>query len=163
MASQDVLLIGILIFVLGIGFFLIHNVINTAVDSIVANPVINQSNSSVMAFQGIGNMTDKFDYMILIIFIGLALALVITGFLVGGLPIFMAIYMIIIFLSVIISAILSNVWESLSTKAVLISTLSSFPITNHILLYLPVYITILGFVGIVVMFGKPYILGDQYG
>lgn len=156
MAAKDVMFIGILIFTLGIGFLIIHFAMSTVVDDIVAQPTINSTPQSVTAFNSIKTTVNRLDYVMFGLFIGLCLALIITGYLIGGNPIFMFIYFIVIGVMVGLSAILSNIWETVSTSTTFTSTLVSFPITNKLLLGLPIYMTVLGFIGIVVMFAKPY-------
>jgi hypothetical protein len=103
------------------------------------------------------------DYVIFGLFIGLVLALLITAWFIGGNPVFMFLYFIFVVLAVVMSAILSNVWESYSGNSVFGLTIASFPITNNLLSYLPLYIGIVGFIGVVAMFAKPYLGGGVEG
>lgn len=160
MAARDVVLIGILVFALATGMFIVHNVITKSVDTMTNIPSINESQLSKDSLTGVQNAINKLDYAVFLIFIGLALTLIITGWFVGGLPIFMGIYFLVIVIGVGISTVLANIWESITTTSALIVTLTSFPITNHILLKFPIYLAVVGFIGIVVMFGKPYFMGE---
>lgn len=161
MAARDIILIGALVFFLATGFFILNNVMNKTVGTMVNSTAINQSSMAVDALEDIYNVTNKLDYVVFVVFIGLCLALIIGGFLVGGLPIFMFVYFLVVVIGVVLSVILSNVWESITTKAVLTATLASFPICNHLMLHLPLYISVVAFMGIVAMFGKPYIMGGE--
>jgi len=71
---------------------------------------------------------------------------------------FMFVYFIVVVFSVFTSTILSNVWELMTGASVFGVTLGSFPLSNHLMLLLPYYIGVVGFIGIVVMFAKPYML-----
>lgn len=161
MAVRDVILIGALVFFLATGFFILHNVMTTTVNTMSNSTGFNSSSMAVDALQDIHNVTNKLDYVVFVIFIGLCLALIISGFLVGGLPVFMFIYFLVLVIGVVLGAILANVWESITTNATLTATLTSFPISNHLLLHLPIYLAVVGFIGIVAMFGKPFVMGSE--
>ena len=72
----------------------------------------------------------------------------------------MFIYFIVIAITVVISAIFANIWVNVSQSATFGATINSFPIMNNILTRLPVLMAVIGFVGIVVMFAKPYISNE---
>lgn len=161
MAARDVVLIGVLLFVFSISFFVLHFVTSTMTESIINIETVNESESAVSVFEGTQKMTERYDYLILSIFIGFILGLIITGWFIGGHPLFMFIYFIFIVISVLLSTILSNVWETVSTTPVFGTTVASFIITNNIMGNLPIYMSIIGFVGMIVMFAKPYVMGDS--
>jgi len=88
--------------------------------------------------------------------IAFVLAIIITGWLVGGNPIFAFIYFIVLVILVAVSAIFSFTWNKLTTTA-LFGTLvaDKFPAIDFILSNFPVFIAIIGFIGLMVMFAKP--------
>lgn len=160
---RDVLLIGILIFVFGIGFFIIFFASNTVITSMLSMTQINTSAAAVEALQGTQRATLQMDYVIFGLFIGLVLALLISGWFIGANPIFMVIYFLVIVMGVVFGTIMSNVWETTTQASVFGTTINSFPITNNLLTNLPIYIAIIGFLGMIVMFAKPYIQGGAGG
>jgi len=160
MAARDVIMIAILLFGFGMAFFVTHLVFNTMTNAMLNITEINASNATVSVFEGVKNTTERLDYVVFGVFIALILGLIITGWFIGGHPIFMFIYFVFIVMGVIISSIMSNVWETISQSSVFGLTITSFPITNNILLNLPIYIAIIGFIGIVIMFAKP--LSESY-
>lgn len=159
MAVRDVLLASALITSLAIGFFILHYVAGVAVDSITSHPEVNESPDAVAGFEASNTVTARLDYIILIVFMGLMLGIMITGWFVGGHPIFMFIYFIVLTIGVVLSAVFSNVWEDITQRPDFGTTILSFPLTNHLMTYLPVYIAILGIAGIIVMFARPAIQG----
>lgn len=161
MAARDIVLIGVLLFVFAIGFFVLHFVTSTMTSSLIDVPIINESANTVGVFEGTQQMTENFDYLILSIFIAFILGLIITGWFIGGHPLFMFIYFIFIVISVIISTVLSNVWETITAEAAFGTTIASFTVTNNIMSSLPIYMSIIGFIGLIVMFAKPYMMGGQ--
>lgn len=159
--ARDIIFAGVLLFALGLGFFIVHNIMTTSVDKIIAVKEINESSRATESFEGIKTMVNRLDYVIMAVFIGLILSMIITGWFIGGNPIFMFIYFIVILIAVIISTFLANIWETATQSAIFGSTISSFPITNNILLKLPIYIAVIGVLAMVVMFAKPYIIQNE--
>lgn len=156
MAANDVILIGVLVFMFAIGFFVLFNVSGTVINTMIGIPAINESTHAVEVLQGTEQMTLRLDYVIFALFIGLTLALIITSWFVAGNPIFMVLYFFVVVMGVIFSAVFSNIWETTSGASVFGTTVASFPITNNLMVNLPTYLAIVGFVGIIVMFAKPY-------
>lgn len=159
MASRDVILFGtFLVFGLGLGILLIHYITQSAVNSMINIPTINAS--AGVALEGVTNkVLPRFDYIVFGFFIGFVLAYLITSYFVGGHPIFMFVYFLVTVIGVVGSALISNVWETATATGPLATQVSAFPITNHLINYLPVYTTFIGFIGLVAMFAKPYFGG----
>lgn len=157
MSATDVMFIAVAVTFLAIGFFVMHYVIGEVTDNITSNSVVNSSTASVAAFNSMKTVSNRLDYIIFALFIGLSLALIVGGYFVYGYPIFMVFYIIVCMVATALSAVFSNIWEEFATTPLLNPSLSSFPITNNLMSYLPLYIAIVSFVGIVVMFAKPSI------
>lgn len=163
MAARDVLFIGAILFVVAMVIFVFHFVSNTMIDQMISNPQINATNSTVTALRDTQDVTDRFDYVIFAFFIGLALALLITGWFIGGNPIYMFIYFIVVIIGTVVGGVLSYVWGLVSQASVFNATLLSFPITDHIITNLHYYIAVLGMIGMIVMFAKPAFQGEGGG
>jgi hypothetical protein len=163
MAARDVLVAAIIVFTLAIGFFIIFNVSNTVITKMIGISAINSSASAVKVLQGTQKMTNQLDYVIFGVFVGLVLSIIITGWFIGGNPIFAVIYFMISVMTVAFCTVLSNTWETATQSSIFGLTIASFPITNNIVLNLPIYIGIVSFLGLVVMFAKPYLSGSGGG
>ena len=159
---QDVGVAMVYFFVAVIVFFVVTYSYGEFVDRAVNNTVINSSAASVTAFQNSKTLTERLDYVSLVLLIGFILAIIITGWFVGGNQLFAFIYFIVLILLIVTSAILSYVWNQVSTKAMFEATLTKFPIADYILSNFPIFITLIGFIGMLVMFAKPY-LQDEGG
>lgn len=153
---EDVLTIAVVFFTSAVVLYTLFYVGDTIRSNVVIAPTINESAKAVAAINGISSVTSRLDYVLLFLFIGLLLGMIVSSYFVGGHPIFMLFYGIIACIAVFISAVLANCWESITASAGLVAVLTSFPITNHIVLNLPFYIAATGFIGAVVMFAKPY-------
>lgn len=155
MASvRDIIFIIIIFFVLALGMFIIHFTVSNMFGALQHSP-INETAEAVTVLDSGQNLINRLDMLLAIVFIGLCLSVMITGWLVGGHPIFMFIYFMVIVIGVILSMVLSYVWESITLMTPFISTLGSFLITNHLISYLPYYSAVIGSIGMIVMFGKP--------
>lgn len=159
MAAQDIILVAVVLFTLTIGGFVTFFAANTVVDKMINITAINSSSAAVDALQGTKTASNRIDYLTLALFIGLSLGIIITGFLIGGHPIFMGIYFIVVVIGTLLSAILANVWEDATGASIFGNTITSFPISNHILTHLPVYVAVVGIIGLIMMFAKPQEVG----
>lgn len=152
----DVGFAAVLLFMVGLVVFIGNFTINEFSTRWANNTLVNSSPAAVESVQVVAELTDsRFDYISFIMLIGLTLAIIITGWMVAGNPIFSFIYFIALIVFVVVSSILSFVWQRFTEKAIFTATLLNFPITNFIMLHLPTYIAIIGFIGMVVIFAKP--------
>ena len=156
-AVRDVILMVVVLFIFGMGFFVINFATKTMVTAIVNVPLVNNSVEPKQAFNDLATTMDRLDYLVFGVFIAYLLGIIISGWYVAGNPLFVFIYFLVTTIGVIVSIFLSNVWYEFSNNALLVSSLSSFPITNHLLTFLPMYATAIGILGLVVMFAKPYV------
>lgn len=157
MSARDIVVIAIMLFTFSIAFFVVHFVFSTITDDMINIPTINETSEVVIAFEGVQETVGRLDYLIFGLFIAFTLALIISGWFIGGIPIFMFIYFIVVVISVVLSTVLANTWETISQASVFGTTITAFPITNNLMLNLPIYISIIGFIGIIVMFAKPMV------
>ena len=164
MAARDVILIAIVVFTLGCVFFATHFIGTRIVTVFNTNAQLNSSTKAIEAIGGITKVINKLDYVNMVIFIGMTMGMVIASYLVAGNAIFAFFYFIVLIVGVAFSTVLANFWETLSGSAVFGTTLSHFPITNNLLSNLPFYLAGIGFLGLVIMFAKPYITtgGEGY-
>jgi hypothetical protein len=152
---RDVVLVAVFVFLLGITCFVGYFMLSSAADAFLSNPDIADQPEAVDFWNKSSNITNRFDYLIFAVFIGMALGIVLTGYMVGGDKVFMAIYFLIVVLAVVFSTPLSNFWETITPASTFGTTITHFPITNHLILYLPLYTAAIGLVGIIAMFAKP--------
>lgn len=159
MSAQDIPFIALSIFAIAITFFAMAYFGSTIIDKFKENEVINGTASAVEVLNKTDAIHDRLDYVVFVLFVSSALLLIVTGWLVGGDPIFAILYFFFVLFSILISALCSNMWEEFTAASAWGTTLLSFPITNHILLFFPMYISIMGMIGLIIMFAKPYVVG----
>ena len=88
------------------------------------------------------------------IIFGMILGIFIGSYLVTTKPVFFIPYIFIVIIAIIVSVPLSNAYETLSNNAELSSTFAGFTASNFIMLNLPIWITIIGFTGGIIMFAR---------
>lgn len=159
---QDVAMLMITLFIIGFLAFIGVFVFGQIKDKLVSSPAINETAVAVESLENVNNRAGMMDYFGLAIFIGFALAIIITGWFIGGNPLFMIIYFLVLVVLVVVSMVLSNVWETFSQASVFGYVTTPLPITNHLITYLPIYLVVVAFLGMVAMFGKPYMMGAEY-
>lgn len=155
--ARDIVLVMVLVFSFAVAAFLIHFTVATLSDNLMNTSVINESTDAIsMLEQGKDKALDRLDYFIFIVFMGLIISIIIMGWFVGGHPIFMFLYFIVLLVTVVLSTVLSNIWVEITGLAVFGSTLIEFGIMNNIISNLPIVMSVVGFLGMIVMFAKPY-------
>ena len=153
----DVGLAMIFVFAAAVIFFTTTYVFNEFEADWSNNTLVNSSSAAVSTVSDVKDLANtRLDYVVFVILIGLTLAIIVTGWLVGGNPIFAWIYFIVLVIFVAVSSVLSYTWNELSNKAIF-GTLAadSFPITDFILQNFPSIMAVIGFIGMIVMFAKP--------
>lgn len=149
---MDAILFAIFLFALAIGALFATHVFgqvftgleNSTMNSSVTYPVFEKG-------RAVSNM---WDFILLSVFIGFALAVVILGYFIDVHSIFMPIYIIGLIIGVVLSFILSYVWQQIIAVAPLSTTVLSIPITNNLLTNLPLYFTIIGALGMIATYAK---------
>lgn len=149
---RDSVVIGVTVFLLAIGLFVIFFGVKATTSQLVEIPVIAEDTHVVEAFNGINTTINKLDYFIFGVFIALMIGFLISSWFVGGYPVLVIIYIIVIIVSVVLGGVLANVWETMAQGAIFGDTVSNFPITNNLLTNLPLYNLIIGALGMIVMF-----------
>lgn len=152
---QDLVVMMIIIFLAATVFLVVKYTYTEFVDKATNNTMINTSAAAVEVLDKTKELTDRFDYIVFTLLMGFTLAILISAYFSGGHPLFAFIYFIALALIVAISAVFSFVWGRITESAVLSSTATSFPIINLILDNFPVYVAIIGFLGMMIMFSRP--------
>ena len=153
----DVLYLVVVLFFIGIFCFIGFWTYSRVTGLMINSSVINESSRAVDALTISQDKSSMWDYFAMAVFIGFAISIIVTGWFIGGNPLFMVIYFLVLSCGVVVTMVLSNVWESFSTASVFGFATSPLPITNWLLSNLPIVLVIVGFLGMVAMFGKPYI------
>lgn len=155
MTARDVIFISVILLVTALFLFIGNFLTNTVMDVALQHPQLNSSPGAVNAYNSVKTQSNRLDYVYFVYFIALTFGILITGWLIGGNPIFMFFYVIILIVGVLISPILSNTFQSFILTPAITATADNFPITIFIMQNLPIFMTIIGMLGLIVMFAKP--------
>jgi len=85
---------------------------------------------------------------------GMILSIFIGSYLVTTKPIFFIPYIFIVIIAIVVSVPMSNTYEQLMSDATLSATFTGFTGANWIMLNLPIWITIIGITGGIIMFSR---------
>ena len=115
------------------------------------------NNASVVIDNTMGTVNTTFQalhWITIFLIIGMILSIFIGSYLVTTKPIFFVPYLFIIIIATVVAVPISNAYETLMNNATLSGTFSGFTGTNWIMLNLPMWIVIIGFVGAIIMFSR---------
>lgn len=122
-------------------------------------PVLNEQDPSNVSTTALNNTLDAgikyYDIIFVSMFVISVLGMVITSFLFYAHPVFVVIYIILSIGSIISSVFVSNIFETISSNSVFVSSLSSIPMTVWIVQNLPLLTAVLVMISIIVIYAKP--------
>lgn len=124
----------------------LDNITLTEGDSTNYSDIISNSVDSTHTSFGI------FKWLSIVLFIGFAIVLWLSAWMVNTHPVFMIIYIIGLVATIILSVGLSNVYQMMSENAQLTATLGEFSMLGILMVYLPLWISVVGFIGLIIMF-----------
>lgn len=87
-----------------------------------------------------------------VMIISMAITILLSNFLVKSHPSFFVVYLMIVIVGIITSAYIANHYETLMTDPLLGATISEFTGASYIILYLPIWVTIIGLLGAIFLF-----------
>jgi hypothetical protein len=154
--SYDVAVTMVVLFTFAIVFIIAVFSYNQVADRLINTSVINQSNQTVTVLQAHKVTINRLDYIFFILFIGLMLSIIIASFFIPANSIFAFIYFISLVVIVAVSSILRYAFEKITENGYFntIAT-ANLPITNNMMSNLPMYVTIVGFIAMVLLYAKP--------
>lgn len=90
----------------------------------------------------------------MMLIVGMVLSIFIGSYLVTTKPVFFIPYIFILIIAVIVSTGISNAYEQVIADPTLASTFAGFTGANFFFIYLPLWISVIGVVGGVIMFSR---------
>lgn len=113
------------------------------------------------ASQVIDNTIGDFNYAIsslhwisVFLIVGMILSIFIGSYLVTTKPIFFIPYLFVVIIAIIVSVPMANSYETLLNNAILQESFTGFTGANWIMLNLPIWISIIGITGGIIMFSR---------
>ena len=161
MSARDIVVVSVILLVTAIILIISSYLTTTVLNKAENVSAFNSSARAIQSMESIKGQLARWDYIFFAVFVGLMLGLIISGWLVQANPIFALGYILFIAFGIFVSPILSNVYYAFVTESLFVTTAATMPLMNYVMLKLPYFIAIFGILGLVLMFSKPYIVGEQ--
>lgn len=159
---RDIIIVAIILFVVGTSIVFITKIGHNINNQLLEVPIFNNTESSREVITSVDAAINSTDYLYLALFIAFFISIIIFGYLVGGTQVMSVIYFFIIILFTFVSIILQLAWMDIASTPQLVTTVAQLPITNYILSHLGYFTALMGIIGLIAMYAKPYIGGDGY-
>lgn len=91
-------------------------------------------------------------WIALMLIVGMVISIFISSYLVTTRPVYFIPYIFLTIIAIIVAVGLSNAYEQVIQDPTLASTFAGFIGANYVMLQLPIWITIIGIVGAIIMF-----------
>lgn len=159
--ARDVIVLGVILFAVGLMAFIGYNTFNVMADKMLNTTAFNSSAHASQALNDVKGDTTKVDNIVLGVFIGFSVAIIVTAWFIGGNILFVLLYFLFMVVGVVVGMVLSNAWEGVTQASVFGASyvIGDLPITNWLVTNLPVVLVVVGFIGMIAMFAKPYMAG----
>lgn len=158
----DLLFLIVTVASIAIFFLVLRFVVISVADGMLSNEEINGTAVSVDALNYGKNLMDNFDYIFLVLFVGLILGTLVSSVLIDVHWVFVPVWIILFLATIVVGVILNNVYASFTETAMLAGTAATANtftetiISNYVLIIIGV-----GVLSMVLIFGKT--LGSRGG
>jgi len=105
-------------------------------------------------FGGVTTSYNALPWLSIMLIFGMIVSIFIGSYLVTTKPIFFIPYFFISIIAIIVSVPMANAYEELIANPTLVSSFNNFVGLNFVILNLPVFITIIAFIGAIIMFSR---------
>lgn len=146
----------IIVLVSGI-FIYVGGEMKTKLHEEMDNMTFGDANTSVTIDETFGKVNVAYDslyWIALFIIGGMILSIFFGSYLVTTKPIYFIPFFFLLIVAIIVGAAISNAYETIIAEPLLSSTYDRFLGANYILLHLPIYLTIIGGIGAIIMFTR---------
>jgi phosphoglycerol transferase MdoB-like AlkP superfamily enzyme len=140
----------IIIFLAGWVYF--HHLMTSTMQSInIDTNIVNFSNAVNKVIVPIDNAVNSLQWISFILIVMLAFAILIENYYIREHPVFFFVHIIIVVIAIVASTYVSNNYSNLMQSGVLSSTLIGFKASSYIMLYLPLWVAVIGIFGIILL------------
>jgi len=144
----------IVVFISGI-FIYLGGRVNTQLHTTMDDMTFGDKNGSEIVTSTMGKVSSTYDalyWISVFLMVGMVISIFIGSYLVTTKPVFFIPYLFVVIIAIIVSVGISNAYQEVIETPLLASTFNNFVGANFILSKLPIWITIIGFVGGIIMF-----------
>ena len=118
---------------------------------------------NTMGNGGFNGSIQALHWITIFLIVRMIISIFIGSYLVTTKPVFFLPYIFIVIIAIIVAVPMSNAYETIMSDQTLSDTFVGFQGANFIMLHLPVWITIIGFTGGIIMFSQMGKKEEQYG
>jgi len=125
----------------------------------------NGNNASQTIDNTFGDATASYQaltWIAVFLIVGMILSIFIGSYLVTTKPVFFIPYLFIVIIAIVVSVPMANSYEKIMTTPTLADTFTQFAGANWFMLNLPIWITIVGITGGIIMFSRMGKKEDEY-
>lgn len=157
----------VILFVSGLFIYMGVRVNNQLGDSLKGNEVSENVNYTEIKDATFGKVKIAYKHLYwlsILMIIGMMISIFIGSYMVTTRPVFFVPYIFIVIISILVSVGISNAYQKVATNPTLAETFAGFIGSNFIMFNLPIWMTVTGFVGGMIMFARMKSQGEvQYG
>jgi hypothetical protein len=95
-----------------------------------------------------------FKWISILLLVGMAISIFIGSYLVTTRPIFFVPYIFMVIIAIVVSVGISNAYQTLIETPLLASSYAELVGGNYLMIYLPLWVTVIGFAGGIIMFAR---------
>lgn len=129
----------------------LHTVFST---NSMGSGTVNYTQVSDSVFSDLTTAYKTMYWSSLLLMVGMIISIFIGSYLVVTKPIFFVPYIFIMIIAVLVSVGISNAYQTIVTQPTMASVYSGFVGGNYIMFYLPIWVTVIGFAGAIIMFAR---------
>ena len=115
------------------------------------NNIVNFTDAVQHTIVPIDNAMNSLTWISFIMIVTLAFAILVENYYIRQHPVLFFVHLLIVVLGIVGAIYISNYYESLMTGNILSDTLMQFTASSYIVLFLPIWVAILGIFGIVLL------------
>lgn len=126
-------------------------------NELVGNEVGDNVNYTEIVDDTIGRLNTAYSslyWISLFLIIGMIIAIFVSSYQVITRPVYFVVYIFVVIIAVIVSVGIAVAYNSIRQDQTLASVFIGFIGSNYLMLYLPVWITIIGFTGGIIMYSR---------
>ena len=157
----------ILLFISGLFIYMglkVDSQLDDSFEKIDATRPINYTEVKDATFGQVNIAYQSLYWITILLIVGMIIAIFTGSYMVTTRPIFFVPYIFVVIIAILVSVGISNAYEEIISTPELASTFAGFVGSNYIMYYLPVWITVIGFIGGLIMFVRmKQEEGGQYG
>jgi len=134
------------------GWLYMHNLLTNVLTSIPDNnKIVNLTYAVQNTIVPLNNAMNALHYISFILITMLAFSILIENFYIRRHPILFVVHVLIVIIGVVAGVYVSNAYESLMSNNILSGTLIGFKASSYIALYLPLWVAVVGLIGLILL------------